>query len=232
MKTRDLLPLIAVCFLCGCRVAELGEVDSRNYFVFEDGHQRQFHAVQIWTHTSPPIGPQTARRYVLLILRTPNHTSSSLVRAIDATPPWRAIEGSNDGDLFHLVECLTSDEPPDAPRWIVSIHDPLVVAIGTDAGPFEKMGGAEVIDGLLHIGMSQHLISDGDWGRGVSRLIVLDHWLNVGAGTPCDRAVEARRRIIELSTPMTLREAVDQRVWLRPAGESPASSGPVAADLK
>lgn len=135
----------------GCRIAELTATDNRTYLIREDNVERRMRVIEICSHLFPPIGPATAFCRVVMVenvpIRTDTWSPSSTVRQ---TPLWRTLDGT-DGSLFKVAYSITANEPENRYKFIIASHNPVVVAIGVDSAPGQKMFGASVIGGTLQI---------------------------------------------------------------------------------
>lgn len=183
----------------GCRIAELTATDNRTYLIREDDVERRMRVVEICSHLFPAQWG-AARCDVLMTDQLPARTGTwSLSWIVRQTPPWRTLNDTRDS-LFHVAYSMTANEPENRRRFIIASHNPVIVAIGVDSAPEQKMPGASVIGGTLQIGMGLELVGEPELRCLVDKIIVL----NFG-----------HRRVIALARPVTLRQLLDRRLWAK-----------------
>ena len=183
----------------GCRIAELTATDNRTYLIREDNEERRLRAIEICTHLFPPVAPAPWYCHVLLVEKVPIRTDTwSLSSTVRQTPPWRTLDYTTQDSLFHLAYSITANESENRRRFIIASHNPVIVAIGVDSAPEQKMLGASVIGGTLQIGMGLELVGEPELGCLVDKTILYNH---------------GYRHVIALARPMTVREVLDCKLW-------------------
>lgn len=213
------LSAVLLCLLSAPACHELAGVDSTNYLIEERGALEHYHVANVYTnHLGPLIAfiPATGTQKIALVKSVPNaNNRRALHRIVNDTPPWRDLSGLRDS-LWDVVYALTEAVPKDRPRWIIG-NLPVIIGIGDEQ---VNRDDSQFYGTLLHgrpegsatLGIGQKLVTEAAMTKTVSRLIVLDEWPNFHVDMDTKLPPS---RIIDLKQPMTIREVIEQKAWVR-----------------